>query len=66
MLQLMGDREYLIMSDSQKIQRELMKDQLIRIEKYNYHLIPLDTMKALLEEVRLYDSAEGFSLKEIL
>ena len=45
MLQLMGDREYLIMSDS--AHKSLMKDQIIRIEKYNPIVFSsLDTIEA--------------------
>ena len=65
MLQLMGDKEYLIMSDS--AHKSLMKDQIIRIEKYNPIVsITLDTIEACGGGSARCMMAEVFLPKEIL
>lgn len=65
MLQLMGDKEYLIMSDS--AHKSLMEDQIIKIEKYNPIISSsLDTIEACGGGSARCMMAEVFLPKEIL
>ena len=65
MLQLMGDKEYLIMSDS--AHKSLSEEQIIKIEKYNPIIhSPLDTIEACGGGSARCMMAEVFLPKEIL
>ena len=61
-IQLMGDKEYLVMSDS--IHKSLTEDQIKKIEKYNSIISSsLDTIEACGGGIKMYDGRGIFTKK---